>query len=314
MNQYARIDFDPDSDWFKAALYIFRANHGQFNTVWGDSDLSGIGFGFLNRTALLDQQDQRQIARTYISAFLETSLHGERGYLPLFEDARAAGDGWLPQTIYINRYDQAGDLIVANFGEDININSATLPGGIIRGHNLAFWREQQMHSKWSDTELSAVYMGWHETSNAVYSINLSETDLALSGDESLIFNLADANQDPASTLPADENDGQAQPPAPRQPIDLTVLLEDTSGQTARLPLSSYQMLQPQIAVELFKLKVFERHSPSEPVLQTYAIPIDHFTAANPAFDPTRLAHIRFFFDRTPRGSIILDSVGFRPAR
>ena len=36
IQQYQRVSFsDPDSDWFKASLYIYRANHGQFNTTWG---------------------------------------------------------------------------------------------------------------------------------------------------------------------------------------------------------------------------------------------------------------------------------------
>lgn len=34
-NQYARVQFDDGSDRFKAAVYVYGANHGQFNTVWG---------------------------------------------------------------------------------------------------------------------------------------------------------------------------------------------------------------------------------------------------------------------------------------
>ena len=93
INQYERVGFSPGSDAFKAAVHIYRANHGQFNSTWGDSDFSGFVAAFINRKVLLSAEEQQQAARLYISAFLEASLHGQAGYRPLFQDARAAGSG-----------------------------------------------------------------------------------------------------------------------------------------------------------------------------------------------------------------------------
>jgi len=45
------------------------------------------------------------------------------------------------------------------------------------------------------------------------------------------------------------------------------------------------------------------------VLQTYEIPLADFVAANPGFDPAWLRQIRFRFDRTPSGVVLLDDVG-----
>jgi hypothetical protein len=39
--------------------------------------------------------------------------------------------------------------------------------------------------------------------------------------------------------------------------------------------------------------------------------LDDFVAANPAFDPEHLAEIRLLFDRTERGVVVLDDLGFR---
>ena len=36
---YRRVAFTDGQYWMKAALYIHRANHGQFNTVWGEDDV-----------------------------------------------------------------------------------------------------------------------------------------------------------------------------------------------------------------------------------------------------------------------------------
>jgi hypothetical protein len=50
------------------------------------------------------------------------------------------------------------------------------------------------------------------------------------------------------------------------------------------------------------------------VFQTFDFPLADFAAANPALDPARLRRVRFVFDRTPRGRVMLDDVGFRLAR
>ena len=55
-------------------------------------------------------------------------------------------------------------------------------------------------------------------------------------------------------------------------------------------------------------------SATEPVLQTYEIPLSDFAAASPTFDPGRLQQIRFRFDRTRAAVILLDEVGFAPGR
>ena len=36
--QYQRIKFTDGKPWFKSAWYVYRANHGQWNTVWGNKD------------------------------------------------------------------------------------------------------------------------------------------------------------------------------------------------------------------------------------------------------------------------------------
>ena len=50
---------------------------------------------------------------------------------------------------------------------------------------------------------------------------------------------------------------------------------------------------------------------SEAVLQTFAFPLADFVAINPDFDPANLTQVRFVFDRTAAGVVILDNVGFR---
>ena len=80
---------------FKSSVYVYGANHGQFNSTWGRTDNSFPSKNFLNLRHIMPEPDQAQIARVYIAAFFEASLNEERGYLPLFPRRRApAGRGF----------------------------------------------------------------------------------------------------------------------------------------------------------------------------------------------------------------------------
>ena len=102
LKQFERISFSDSSYRFKAGIYISGANHGQFNTSWGDNDALASFSGLLNKQQLMDSKDQETIAKVYISAFLETTLQRKDSFLPLFTDARK-GRNWLPETIYLNQ-------------------------------------------------------------------------------------------------------------------------------------------------------------------------------------------------------------------
>jgi hypothetical protein len=52
-------------------------------------------------------------------------------------------------------------------------------------------------------------------------------------------------------------------------------------------------------------------APSEPIFQSFEFPLADFVEANPAFDPSTVTTVRFIFDRTPAGVVVLDDIGFR---
>jgi hypothetical protein len=52
---------------------------------------------------------------------------------------------------------------------------------------------------------------------------------------------------------------------------------------------------------------------SEVVYQTFEFPLADFVAANPKLDPVALRSLRLVFDRTEKGVVILDGIGFRQA-
>lgn len=158
--QYERITFTDSTAHFKSGLYIKGANHGQFNTSWGDNDIGLASTGFLNLKQLLPEEEQRDIAKIYISAFLESTLKNNDTYRPLFTDART-GKEWLPETIYLNQYQDASFKALTSFDEDFDVTTTSENEGVITSENLSVWREQEIALKWGEKGSRAAYIGWH---------------------------------------------------------------------------------------------------------------------------------------------------------
>jgi dienelactone hydrolase len=316
---FERVRFTDAAEHFKAGLYIHRANHGQFNTSWGRGDADGFGNLLLNLRPIMSAEDQTRIAKVYISAFLEASLKGVSGYRALFRDHRSA-PGWLPGGIFLSQYDDNATRYVCRYEEDIDVTTTTAPGGAIRGTNLADWRESEIKLKWGSLDTRAVSIGWDDARSplADYSITLPDIGLTIDGASTLTFQLADPAQDPKKPLGAKSEpvpkslDEGAREKKDREPIDFSIEVADSAGQVARLPLSRRAALQPQIDFQVAKASVFNEHPSSEIVFQVFDLPLAVFLEQNPRLDPTRLRAIRFVFDRTRRGVIVLDDVGFRP--
>lgn len=314
LSQYSCVSFTDGGNWFKAALYIYGANHAQFNTVW-ITDHTRPSAWLYNQQAVMPFEDQKRVDEVTISAFLEATLRGKSAYIPLFRDYRAA-PGWLPKTIYLNQFQESTDQMVSTYDEDIDAQTTTILGGLESGQNLTVWREHAVEhiapSLTGPIDTNAVFLGWNgrELERAAsYTIRLPDKGLALNANSKLVFSMADANEDP--TPGSDEASKSAS--GLRKPIDLTVEVTDHAGRAVQLPLSSFSYLQPQIVQNLMKAPFMNIVSPVpyEPVFQSFEFPLAAFVKADPAFDPANLTTIRFIFDRTPAGVIVLDDLGFR---
>ncbi|MFN2146560.1 MAG: MFS transporter, partial [Anaerolineales bacterium] len=298
IQQYNRTTFtDPQGDGFKAAVYIYRANHGQFNTTWGDRDSSGVKGQFLNRKALLPAQDQQQIAEVFITAFLEVTLKGNQAYRSIFEDYRLAGD-WLPQTNYITQYEDYGIRLVADFEEDVDVLTCTLPGCVLRTSGLSRWNESAIRFRNRDRqENHVVRVGWSGLEGS-YALRFSlPQDWQPTPETLLVFKAADARE------PEDAPEG----------LDFSMVLVDRWGNQASIRLSDLLPLQTQFPAEISRLAVWNESyykEASEEVFQTYRIPLNVFADVTPGLDLAGLKEIRFQFDQSPSGSVYLDEIGF----
>jgi hypothetical protein len=130
--------------------------------VWNNKDSGPRSARTLDLRALLPPEEQRQFAKVVIGAFLESTLHDKREYLPLFRDHRTAGH-WLPKTMYITRFEESGYAPLAEFDEDIDLTTGSVPGVRLMGDSLQNWKEGvlPLRSRNDDQRHSAVWLGWN---------------------------------------------------------------------------------------------------------------------------------------------------------
>ncbi len=341
---FRRVRFTDGQYWMKAAIYIYRANHGQFNTVWGSYDMGLPLKKLIIQNSLLQGDDQRQVAKTYIAGFLEATLHGRREYVPLFRDYHVISS-WLPKTIYFNSFEDSNYKVISDFDKTIDVARTTVPGGAIEGENLALWRHQDLNGRGGDWSFrkKAVFLGWKPDEPgkdpkdppkpkkiATYTIALPESlarDWRLDSSAALALSIADTAEKPDE--PEDEAATKAAQPdkqkgakakeakkekkdEKKRPVDFTIELAAADGTIARLPLSHFLPLQPILKVQFTKWGYFDQFaykSATEPVFQTFELPLSAFVEANPKLDLSRLKTIRLCFDRTESDVIALDEIG-----
>ncbi len=353
MRQMQRIDFDDGNYHFKAGLYVFGANHGQFNTLWGRDDVSPPGIAMYNRKQIMPGEDQQRIAMVYFSAFLEATLKDRKEYIQLFQDYRRGID-WLPETVYLNQFEDSRCEILCDFQEDIDLSSTSLDGGFISMENLTVWKERTVPMKWGAQDTRAVYLGWNqkEKDSLLASFTMQQSPkigIRTDSTYSLYFLLADANED-SNPHPEDddkkgkenqngkndrtgENDLNGEDDTNnntvkveidkesdekdeedndiRKAIDFSIELTDSIGISGCLLLSSISALQPQLEIKLMKADLLSDNPKGEVVFQNYLIPLMMFQKSQPDLDITCIRSIRFIFNRTEEGVVILDNIGFR---
>ncbi len=297
--QYQRVKFSGAGDWHKASIYLYRANHSQFNTVWGGADWSQPFGVLLNRKPLFTGAEQRQLAKLYVAAFLEATLREQRAYWPLFRTQQATAD-WLPGTISMQQYQDSAVRILSDYEEDVDVATASVPGALIEAGNLQVWREAKLLLRLDEEANQAnnvVRLEWTAgTPPAFYRFTLPERlAAAWKLDHTARLTLALANDS-----------------AQRQPVVLTVALTDADGERAQLPLHRFTTLNPPLTIRLAKLPALEAWllKPAELVPQTVELPLAEFVRANPLFKPAHLATLTLLFDRRTAGAVVLDEVGF----
>jgi len=330
--QWDHVRYTQPGPWFKAEIYAYRANHGQFNTVWGNDD-AGKPLGWLlNLKPLMPADEQRRISKTYISAFLEATLKDHREYVPLFEDWRVAR-AWLPDTIYFNRYQDASYIPLASFDEDADLTTTSAPGGHIEGENLSVWNEGKIPFRDGDRGYNGVFLGWNRAKDAPaasYTLTLPASAAAnwhLGPSSTVEFSIAPMDEDvslPGKKKDDDKDKKKAEEKKKeedkskkkeRESPDFTIELVTTDGATASAPVTRFISIPPPFKEKFTKLGRLDDAAYNqdwEAVFQSVRAPLSDFQSMDTSkrFDPAKLSIVRLKFDRTPTYKICISGIGF----
>lgn len=312
LRPYHRLQFTDSLDYIKAGVYIHRANHGQFNSSWGRSDFGGTFARLLNTQPLMSGDDQREVAKLFVSAFAETIFRDRKAYQSLFLAPEVAAADWLPAGEYLGRFTSSRSQVLQDFEEDINLRSGSFDLEL-EANNMQIWREENLSARdGGSQENNALVLGWDygdttATENfATYTISLPDSlPIALDSFQHLIIDVGLGRWSDLEEVNSRQADSIE--------LDFTIELLSASGEQGRSTLSqSGHLPAPALRSHFMKLPHLNQQMFSndrEIQLETFALPMVLFqTEAASIFNWRELQQIRFIFDKNPRGVVVIDNI------
>ncbi len=319
VRQFKRVKFTDSLDYFKSAILIHGANHGQFNSSWGNKDSFNPFSGILNLKELLVKEEQEHIAKIFISGFLDTTIKKEKKYLPMFYDPKSV-ENWGVNTILFNEFKSSNSRYLCTFEEDFNTVTATMFKGEISTQNLTVWKEEK--GKLGDKHL---VLGWNnrmyedDTSNVLFNIEFKNSIKKIDSNSVFVFSIREGNevynpilkQLKSNTNNVESINKVSDNNIENRLIDFSIVLTDNSGEKLSFLLSDFSYLQEQLKVPIIKTDYFINKFASTPMLQTYSFTVGEITKRNAKFNVKKITNISFVFNKTHKGVIVIDDIGFR---
>ena len=313
MRPYHRLQFSDDFDGFKTGLYMNHANHGQFNSSWGRSDFGAPMKWLLNLEPLVTGEEQRQVAKVYVSAFAETVFNGSKRYRPMFQNVELAND-WLPKETYRSQYSDVNKQVLVDFEGDLDLTSAS-DSISLAAKNFKVWRETELTARDGGSQQNnTLVLGWRygkgvdEDSIPVFSISLPGALKNFSASDTLALSLAMGD---ISELDLKNKDEKTD--SPKFGFNFSVMLKDSIGNTASVSLSDYNTLPGIIRTKFTKFDFLDKDmigKTSEDQLKSCYLPMSSFLKQNAGLNLGKIRSIHLVFDQDTLGVVILDDIGF----
>lgn len=304
--QYNRTDVAVDEDHamnhpFKAAIYVSEANHSRFNTSWGDEDQARPLGLLLRRSEMLTAASQRKLAQVYVSAFLEATLHGQKGYIPLFQH-ELNGAKWVPTATIFSRFEQHSFVPLATYEEDRRVETAMFRSTIQTKHLRCAEEPARDRHGISQQSYGAV-LQWGMRHDGVYSISLSSLFRKqvhqLDDHAVLSFALTELKQQLAPSI--------------------VVELTDVHGHTFSRPLEDFAPMRAQVPSKITAAQWMDKRiqhgkykEAVQAAFQTYRLPLAKFVQEQPKLlRPSEIRTIRFIFEADGHAhKVMFDDIGF----
>jgi dienelactone hydrolase len=286
MAQYHRVDLTAGTAAFTASAYLQRANHGQFNTVWGSGDAGWLNSTLLDRGALLTGEEQRRAGRVLITAFLAAAVEEDDGYRAVFARPDAAR-AWLPDDVAVTGYaDGTSDPLA------VDASGAQGFGEVDR---LALRARDGRRS----LETRVLQLRWRAgaTPEVRVEVPVEVGDRSPADVVNIAYGSADL----------------------RPPPGMDIEVEDVDGRRATLPIDAATSLRLPLPGRVGKLPGWSSRYrvtidpawPAEHLLQTYELPLAWYVEQEPDLDVGRLVALTFRPEDDTAGSVHLGAVALR---
>ncbi|MGU3470455.1 hypothetical protein ACLBWT_04710 [Paenibacillus sp. D51F] len=300
--QYNRTGIEPDSDDFKAAVYIPDANHSRFNSDWGTMDNSLPGGLLLSQKGLLSGQEQRAVASYFISAFMDAVFRSDAEARDRIRDPRDSIPG-VRSPDYSIQYEDGSYRMLQDFEE--GASPASAPAAEAAPGLTATAQPVPSRSGEGQGSLAGVFSWDAGSGEGYYRLRLESPQL-LQPAGGVAFSAA------SRSLDLCEADGS---PCQPQEISATVRLTDADGQFSQAavgpisPPEAPRYLRMSWLAEGWSKGKYKAAAAS--VLHSYRMPLKLFAMLNPSLDTDGLVsvEIRFRSAGSGPGKLMLDNIG-----
>jgi len=260
-NMYSQADVSEYG--VKARVWMQYANHGQFNTSWGGTDLPGLMNLMVNRKLLMPMEEQQQAAKAFISAFLESTLHGKEEYNVLFRDFTHGAD-WLPSALYITDYTDSNTVLLDGFDSGFDLRTSTSKLASYTSQGFDRWTHAELPGKWPNSNRvlllhwgSKEYAEKYGVQTPIFKTEFAN-DIVSAGDK-LYISLCSGKES------ANEPD-----------VSFQIKLTDSAGHTSMMSVNDFGGVVNPIDAPVFKPLFSAIIGVREPVLQMICIPTERF--------------------------------------
>ena len=260
-NIYRRVDVSEVG--IKSQVWIQSTNHGQFNSSWGVGDSPGLSRLSFNEKMMIPMAEQQQVAKVFISAFLESTLHGRSEYNALFRDFSHGAD-WLPPVLYVTDYADSEMTILDHYDGSFDLGSSSSKTVSYSAQGFDNWTIAELPGKWDNSNRALTlewgskdYEGQHSIQTPTLRMEFVEDTISI-GDK-LYVSLCSGNKNP------DEEN-----------LSFDIRLIDSNGNTAILNINNFGGVVNPIDAPIVKPLASLMIDLSEPVLQIVCIQTEQF--------------------------------------
>ncbi|UZR93310.1 TIGR04086 family membrane protein [Chondrinema litorale] len=317
--QFQNVEFiDTLNYHFKDDIYVHKGNYSHFNESLDGRDNRPPFNWLINQAAVMSGKNQREFTSKLVEAFMNLVYTQTNFYKPVFQNTyNLLGED--AKGVYYNQFEDNSYISLTNFDEDENPLTGTSESISISSNNLKVWEEIPLSAELGSGTNKGVVIAWNseswqslgstvkKDSTSAYELNIqSETENILSNlDNHSIFTFSlihmSENASPEHDLGNSANISSD--------FDFSIEFVDTIGVINKISFKNIGKAAVPMQKTAYKIAWLDKN-PVNLHYQTYFFPVFDFLKLNPEFDLKSIGKIRFVFDKTLKGKILLDNIGF----